>query len=556
MKLDTEKKVLLAQKALYTKQLVHYRQLCETYKKLADIAVNKYQLKDRPDASIADQIQERYGKYLTMAANGDLSFIDHNGTTRDGFIAPRFSPEQLKLFKSYAKSSERVARFQEASSILQDATYHQDSFDISPELMDRFEDFMQKDQETASFSKFIAENPKRWIGHISFRRAVGEINKIKEIDPNHLAVLSKKSLTPQSFGATITGARGRIAPVKEKITSQFKATYSDKEREDYSKRVSFSERLGASTYRAGYHAKEGIKKFYTAHKGTIQKALKKTAILAVSLGMVVAASKGIGAIKDAHEFNHQAYMGNSAYEQTVSDETMHMMQEVDDFLTSLENSSSIPTSDQLRQATEMVDGEGNIIMDSLIRNSFKNQFSNLNIPEGGVVIQYNKSHDNASDGSLGNYVYITCQDENGKEYKYTIKDFRSQGENRIEKLFSDERNIDKQSETIGSVYSDTFITNSQSAKAYLADLREMHNNNVKLAGTYIVINNPQITYDNAKATDSETLGDKFKLEMYKFFCIDPTLKTVTPEKVEEAKTATTEVETGDTSTSEHDHDDR
>ena len=29
MKLDTEKKVLLAQKSLYTKQLIHYRHLCD-----------------------------------------------------------------------------------------------------------------------------------------------------------------------------------------------------------------------------------------------------------------------------------------------------------------------------------------------------------------------------------------------------------------------------------------------------------------------------------------------------------------------------------------------
>ena len=40
MKLNSEKKVLLTQKALYTKQLVHYRQLCEVYKKLADIDTN------------------------------------------------------------------------------------------------------------------------------------------------------------------------------------------------------------------------------------------------------------------------------------------------------------------------------------------------------------------------------------------------------------------------------------------------------------------------------------------------------------------------------------
>ena len=502
-------------------------------------------IEDLPESSIAEQVQKYYGEYLSKAAIGDLSFVQHNAITRDDSIVHRFNPEQLKLFEAYAKYSERVARFQEASSLLQDATYHQDSFDISPELMNNFESFMQSDPETASFSKFLAENPKRWIGHISYRSAVNEINKIKKIDPNHLAVLSKKSLTPQSFGATITGARGRITPVKEKIQSQFKSSYSDKEHEDYSKGVTFSERLGATAYKAGYHAKEKAKEFYKAHKGTIKKALQKAAIIAVSLGMVVAASKGIGAIRDAHEFNTQAYMGNTAYEQTVSNETIQMMQQADELLSSLENSSSIPTVEQLREVTNIIDNEGNVIIDSLIRNSFEHQFENLTIPEGGVVIHYNKNHDSKSDGSLGNYVYINCQDENGKEYKYTIRDFRSQGENRIQRLFDDERNIDEHAENVYDVYSDNFTVNSQNAKEYLAVLRQMHNNNVELAGSFIIIDSPQIHYDNAKVTDSETLGDKFNLEMAKLFSVGGKLKTVTPEKAPTSTTVSPEYEIDD-----------
>lgn len=533
MKLDTEKKVLLAQKSLYTKQLVHYRHLCDVYKKLANILVKNNRLKDLPEATIADQVQRYYGEYLAMAAKGDLSFIQHNGISKDGFIAQRFSQEQLALFEDYARYSERVDRFQYASGLLQDATYHQDSFDISQELMDEFEEFMQSDHETASFRRFLEENPKRWIGHISYINAVNEINRIKKIDPNHLAVLSKRSITPQSFGATITGARGRISPVQEKISSQFKSAYTKKEHEEYSKDVSFSEKLGASAYKVGYHAKEAAKQFYTAHKGTIQKALKKAAILAVSLGMVVAASKGIGAIRDAHEFNSQVYMGNPAYEQTVSDSTVQMMQDVDKLLTSLETSSSIPTADQLREITTLVDNEGNAIMDNLIRTSFNNQFENLTIPEGGVVIQYNKNYDNLSDGSVGNFVYINCKDGNGKEYKYTIRDFRSQGENRIQRLFDDERNIDEHAEGINDVYSEDFTVNSKNAQKYLAVLRDMHNNNVELAGSLIVIDSPQIDYDNAKVTDSETLKDRLNLDMAKIFAINPKLKTVTPEKVPE-----------------------
>ena len=535
MKLDTEKKVLLAQKALYSKQLVHYKHLCEVYKKLADILVNKYQLKDRPDKPLADQIQEHYGPYLSMAARGDLSFIQHNGTTKDGLIAPRFNPEQLKLFENYAKYSERVSRFQEASSLLQDATRHHSSFDISPEGMDDFEKFMSKDPETASFKKMLDENPKRWIGHIYYRRSANAINEIQKIDPDHLTVLSKHSLTPKSFGAVITGARGRISPVKEQIKSQFRESYTEKEHEDYSKKVSLGEDIGAAAYRSGYHIKEQAKKFYTAHKGTLNKALQKAGILIVSLGIVVAASKAVSAGIDAHKFNNDVYMGNPAYVQTINDETKQMMEDVDAYLTSLENSSAIPTADQLRQATEMVDNEGNIIMDSLIRNSFESQFPNLNIPKGGVTIQYDKTRDDKSDGSLGNFVHITCTDENGKEYKYTITDFRSQGENRIDRLFKDERNIDQQANTINSVYTDNYLNNSESAKEYLEKLRAMHNNNIELAGVSIIINSPAIAYDNAKANDSETLGDRINLEVAKIFSIN-NLKTVAPEKVEVPET--------------------
>ena len=540
MKLDTEKKVLLAQKALYSKQLVHYRHLCEVYKKLADILVKKHQLQDLQDESIADQIQKHYGPYLSMAARGDLSFINHNGTTRDGFIAPRFNPEQLKLFEQYAKYSERVSIFQEASSLLQDATHHHSSFDISPEGMDEFEEFMQKDTETASFKKMLDENPKRWIGHVFYRKSVNAINEIQKIDPSHLTVLSKHSLTPKSFGAVITGVRGRITPFKEQIKTLFKSSYSEKEHEDFNKKLSLGEDIGAVAYRAGYHSKEKAKQFYTAHKGTLKKALQKAGILLISLGIVVGASKAISAGIKAHKFNNDVYMGNPAYVQTINNETKQMLEDVDTFLTLLESSSSIPTADQLKQATEMVDNEGNVIMDSLIRNSFKNQFPNLNIPKGGVTIQYDKSRDNKSDGSLGNFVYITCQDEHGKEYKYTITDFRSQGENRIDRLFKDERNIDQQANTINSVYSDNYLNNSESAKKYLQKLRAMHNNNIELAGVSIIINNAEIAYDNAKANDSETLGDRFKLEFAKIFSIN-NIKTVAPEKAETPDTPTSDI---------------
>lgn len=547
MKLDTEKQVLLCQKALYTHQLGHYRRLCETYRDLANIAMQRFHFKARPDASVNDQIQEYYGKYLTKAANGDLSFLEDNAILKPGSLTYKFSPEQVKAFRRYSRESERVARFQEASSLLQDATYVQDRFDVSPELMNEFESFMQSDPGTRKFANFIAENPKRWIGHVSYLTAVSEIDKIKEVDPNHLAVLSKKSLTPQSFGATITGVRGRITPVMSKIEQEFQSTYSEQEHDKYSKDLSIPEVLEKAAYTTGHNTSQKAQQFYSAHKGTIQKALKKAAIIALSLGIVTAGAKGINAAIDAYEFNNNTYMGNPAYVETVNNETQQMMAEVDEYLTFLENSPTIPTAEQLRYATELVDNSGNIIMDNLVRNSFSQQFPNLTIPEGGVVLHYNKSHDNKADGRLGNYVYITCQDKSGNEYRYTITNFGSQGENRIERLFRDERSIDALADTIGTTQYSDYTTNAEKSSEYIQDLRSMYNNNLELAGTVIMFQNAhQINYDNERAGGTEDLGDMIKLEGSKIFCIDPKIKTVTPEKSDGPQI---------TSTSEHEIDD-
>ena len=85
------------------------------------------------------------------------------------------------------------------------------------------------------------------------------------------------------------------------------------------------------------------------------------------------------------------------------------------------------------------------------------------------------------------------------------------------------------------LYTNNYLNNSESAKEYLEKLRAMHNNNIELAGVSIIINSPAIAYDNAKANDSETLGDRINLEVAKIFSIN-NLKTVAPEKVEVPET--------------------
>lgn len=547
MKLDTEKKVLLCQKALYSKQLVHYRELCAIYKELANIAVRKYQFKNKPEASVADQVEDFYASYLSRVTRGDLSFLDHNGTTENGYLTAKFDNNQIGLFKKYARAVERVSRFQEASEKLHDATYYNEKFDISPVGLDEYHEFMQSDNETKSFDKFIAENSKRWIGHISYRRSVTELSKIRDIDANHVAVLSGRSITPKSFGATITGVRGRAFPVKERFKQDIENSYTEEERDAFKDDPSAIESIGEAAYVLGYRAKESTKAFYHAHKGALQKALKTAAVIAISLGVVTAAAKGVEKIGDAIEFNNQVYNGNPAYVQTIDADTQAELDKTGDFLDSLEDSKYTPSSEQLMEAKNMVDDEINLVLGDLVKNSFHENYPNLIIPEGGVVIHYNNDHIDPASGKDGNYIFINCHDVNGKAYQFTIENFGSEGKDRTTQAFQDERAVDGLEDDIYSSHNGNYEENTMSVKQIIEELQEIHANTLKLAGAEGDVDIPEAEYANKKAVDKESIFDLFKAKVSKssIFLLKPQFNLQIPEKTDIQVVPSTEFEHDD-----------
>lgn len=68
MKLNTEKNILLCQKALYSKQLEAYSGLCKLYARLAE---------RHPDYT-SGEIENRYAEALTNASKGDLKFLNYS----------------------------------------------------------------------------------------------------------------------------------------------------------------------------------------------------------------------------------------------------------------------------------------------------------------------------------------------------------------------------------------------------------------------------------------------------------------------------------------------
>lgn len=555
MKLDSEKKVLLCQKALYAKQLAHYKNLCKIYKSLADVAIRKGQLKAIKDEPLAAQVQKLYGEDLTKAAKGDLSFIRNNTTTKHGYIEPIYTQEQLTLFQKFADSVSKISLFKEASEKLHTATYDGDRFDVDPELMDEYHKFMQGNNETKSFDNFIAENPKRWVGHIFYEKSKSSIETIKKIDPNHLVALNQKSLTPKSFAASISGARGTIdrTPIQEKLSNEFEQMYSDKEHEKYDKDENLGDVIGVAAYRAAFNAKESIKQVYKAHKGTLQKALKKAAILALSLGMVTAGAKGISAAKDAIEFNSTSAYTNadSGYVQTIDDETMQTLKGTDVLIENLKSSTSTPTKEELQEVRSALDNEIDLVIEDLVRKSFEEQYPNLTIIENGVETHYDKKDVDPENGISGNYIYITCQDVNGKVYNYTITDFSSQGENRTNTSFDNEYALDYElNRKISSSDTQSYDKNTKTVTDIIKEFEQIHQDTLDLAGSDAVVEIPQAAYDNAKAVDKESVFDllKAKYSHVSIWALKPNFKLVIPEReqTQESSTLSSETNTGNT----------
>ena len=552
MKLDNKQKIMLTQKALYAKQLVAYAKLCKVYKKLA-AEIKKDAMQEASSEVLAAHVQKYYGSFLAQAAQGNLDFVED---TEQAI----FNDTEKQAFYAFSDASMQLEYYRDASEILFDATHKKEkdgtvSFSIDEKKLDYFKTILNpprdlfSDEENKffdangrSFLTMITENPKRWIGHKFFKIATNALKSINEIDSNHIASLDTKniSLSPKSFGATITGVRGKASPSKEsssprkEIKEELKSIYTTEEQKKYSKDYSTIEALGAATYGMTYNAKENAKEFYTANKGTIEKAAKKAVQIALVLGLTAGLARGINAGVDAYNYNRtSAYENqNLGYHQTISMDTLNTLKNNDLLIQALESSSAIPSDEELTEVKMALDDEINLVIEDLVRNSFKEQYPNLTIPKDGIVTHYDKTH--IDETNSGNYIYINCHDENGKQYNYTITKFTSDGENRTNESYDNEYKLDH---TIpADIYASskgTYESRSVSVAEIIEEFKEIHQETVDLAGSKGHIDIPQAAYDNAKAADKENilLYLKAKYSKLSLFTCKPEFRTVVPEKI-------------------------
>ena len=573
MELNSKSKVLLCQKALYAKQLSSYAELCKVYKILAEEFKDSGMQNASPEV-LSENVQKYYGAFLAKAAEGDLKFI--NDTESQIFNAT-----EKAAFYSFANNSMKLNYFKVVSEALSNATQTKRkdgtvSFSIDEAGMQNFHNYLNPPRELfsdkennffdrtgRSFERIIAENPKRWIGHTYYRVAANALRTINEIDSTHISQLDTKgiSLSPKSFGATITGARGSITPSREfsspkqEFKSEIDTLYTSEEKQKYSQQVSTIENLGAKVYGAGHRAKEKAKATYTANKGTIQKAVKQAAKIGLALGVSAAISLAIRAGINAHTFNQLSANTNpeQGYSVVVTQDTLDKLNELESRINETENSNSIPSTQELGELRDDIDDILDLVVEDLVRQSFEEQYPNLKIAENGIQTSYDKSKESDVDGRTGNEITIVCHDAYGKEYQYVITDFESQGKNHINTYFDDQYKLDYAiRDDISDSASGTYKSRSDAVGHILDQFRDFLNNSYDLAGTDATLDIPDAEYDNSVLEGNKSLLTFLKS---KFNVFKPKFKLVIPEKAVE--TPTVEASTKTATIIEHDdHDDR
>lgn len=511
MRLNNEKKIMLCQKSLYVKQLEYYAKLCEIYSELAKT--------QGPNVSHSS-LHSRYNDALSDAAIGELGFLSENVYGSD-YSMPRFSKRERELFREYSFASGRLRQFKEASARLSEAiSYEEDgSMSIDHDAVNSYHRYMErKSKSTQFFDKHISEHTPTYLGHDYFVKSRDAVRKIQAIDNTHIEDFTvSKTLTPAAFGANIHGCRTRVDVVNEA-----KSLDTRQEVAEYKQEPGVIKEVA---YVAAVRTGKAIQRFHTNHRNQVR---------AVILAVLIAGGAVAGAqhLSNAHEYNTLSVdtAAEQGYQLNISPETYARIMAVEASIEAAKNSPTTPTYEELSAIRENLDNVIDDVMTDLVSEAFEEEHPEYTVT--GVDTRYDKTVNQGkspnSEPAKENTVIITYLDEKGEEQKLYVQDFSSTSlmNNGIVQSFNDEYKLDRSHPSASVNENQNFVKNNQDVYASLDSFSEILGNIKHLA-----------------ATDFE-FSDGWLL-------VDPSIKSVTPEKV-----TPEENPTNPTNSDRDDYDDR
>ncbi len=483
MKLNKEKNIKLCQKALYAKQLQYYSKLCELYAELATL---------KGFDTTPEAIQQAYSAPLSAAVAGK-DFTDIGN-------AP-YSPAELEIFKQYAFCSKRLNQFKKAASKLEKAINHKyDEGYIDSSAIADYDFFMQNtSKSTKSFHDYIDESSPALIGHKYFVATNIALDKIREIDQNHLSPKSILDyLTPANFGATIVGFKSP----KEVI-------WDAEEREDPDDELNYSNepnKLASAAYTLGRKAQKKTAQVYKANKTKVRATI--AAVLAASALYSTAAH-----IHSVSEYNNLSVTTNQeqGYNLYISDETKAMLSRIRQNIENCQNSSTIPSYEEIQEIRDDLDDVIDFVMGDLTKQAFEEANPDCHVTN--VETAYDKTPRSANNEPTPEYTCrIDYTDGKGREDSVIINEFKSlpifSNNTDIEQSYENEYTLDYKNNAYSIYYNSnaSYLERTEQIANLLESYKTILEETEHLAGTKMIYNNG-------------------------FLIIPPSIKTTIPDKV-------------------------
>lgn len=473
MNLSDDKNILLAKKAVYAEQLSYYSRLCKIYQKLA------LEDSERNPHMTPEAIEKKYSKPLSMIiASTDLEqtlkelsedyvFPTNENASVGIYIGKKFTPRELELFRNFAQTSSTFQAFQVASEKLNDISEASKGellvkdgdpeefveVDLKTAISD-FHSFMQnpnRPKTVQNFDSLLSVHSPRYIGSRYYLVANRALSDISQVDQTHIPLDNftiKESLTPENFGAIISGYKTISGQIEELEESDYIHTrHYDPENWDLnnpSKRKiteaqdEFDSVKGSITEKAfvaGSSIKNNATKLYSAHKGTAKKAL----LVAAAVAAVVIGAGQIAKDVTAHNLDINS---STEYKQTITDETKDYINSIIEDL-GLQSNSFDPQYEDAKNIENNID----LVLDYVVRDQVTTAFEDYH--QGwkvtDVTTWFDKRYQGTGDDP-GDYQFVDVSylDENGKEGLERITNFKSQALslNPLSKIFELEENID------------------------------------------------------------------------------------------------------------------
>lgn len=447
MKLNSNKNIILCTKALYSEQLKCYASLCNCYKALAD---------NLGKNATSEDVQKRYAPYLTLASQGDLSFLDreNNYVFSEAYLGARFKNREVKIFKEYAKQTERLFQFKKAASIISQALNKGD--DPHKAYLNQYINYMQKTSPaTRRFDKEISEHSPTYIGHSYYTSTRNSILDIRHIDPSHLSGIPVSvEMTPDQFGANISGCT-TIDKIFEISERNARSMDTKDERHEYAKEINPIKETG---YRFWAKNPRGV-------------TLSLAAIMALGLTASVASQ-----VKNTLEYNNLSIetLEENGYKSDLSSSTIRSILDLEQLLHEAQLQSTIPSKEQLMQIGNTIDDLFDVILEEKIEPSFLESHPNSKDIE---VDHYYNFHDTETPYKA---IIISYTDNDGIKQQESITHFSSSGlttPDDISNVFDHEYKVDNSYSEIYNIFSrsSSYVDNGKDVQ----DILEEYSKNIE-----------------------------------------------------------------------------